>query len=214
MIININDWYLEGKMVLGYFDLDLRKCLETTVDIFYQKSWQINESRNIWRGWEFREWYHFSRIVWGSQFLLDKAPVLVTSNDEEDDIHADNTHNDPAQHEAWLPDGPGQWLLLQVPPVPLQLKQQILILDQVSLLQQRLVLRAILVKLLQLLQPLINLLHDPQSSVGYWGSWWCGGGGHDQERCSLLMVITTLRLNIEKRCQLWYTWTQAKKWIV
>ena len=28
----------EGKMVLGYFDLDLRKCLETTVDIFYQKS--------------------------------------------------------------------------------------------------------------------------------------------------------------------------------
>ena len=27
----------EGKMVLGYFDLDLRKCLETTVDIFYSK---------------------------------------------------------------------------------------------------------------------------------------------------------------------------------
>ena len=27
----------EGKMVLGYFDLDLRKCLETTVDIFYRK---------------------------------------------------------------------------------------------------------------------------------------------------------------------------------
>ena len=27
----------EGKMVLGYFDLDLRKCLETTVDIFYKK---------------------------------------------------------------------------------------------------------------------------------------------------------------------------------
>ena len=26
-----------GKMVLGYFDLDLRKCLETTVDIFYRK---------------------------------------------------------------------------------------------------------------------------------------------------------------------------------
>jgi len=28
----------EGKMVVGYFDLDLRKCLETTVDIFYKKS--------------------------------------------------------------------------------------------------------------------------------------------------------------------------------
>ena len=27
----------EGKMVLGYFDLDLRKCLETTVDIFFMK---------------------------------------------------------------------------------------------------------------------------------------------------------------------------------
>ena len=27
----------EGKIVLGYFDLDLRKCLETTVDIFYRK---------------------------------------------------------------------------------------------------------------------------------------------------------------------------------
>jgi len=27
----------EGKMVLGYFDLELRKCLETTVDIFFQK---------------------------------------------------------------------------------------------------------------------------------------------------------------------------------
>ena len=27
----------EGKMVLGYFDMDLRKCLETTVDIFYNK---------------------------------------------------------------------------------------------------------------------------------------------------------------------------------
>ena len=27
----------EGKMVLGYFDMDLRKCLETTVDIFYSK---------------------------------------------------------------------------------------------------------------------------------------------------------------------------------
>ena len=25
----------EGKIVLGYFDMDLRKCLETTVDIFY-----------------------------------------------------------------------------------------------------------------------------------------------------------------------------------
>jgi len=28
----------EGKMVLGYFDLDLRPCLETTVDIFFKKS--------------------------------------------------------------------------------------------------------------------------------------------------------------------------------
>jgi len=27
----------EGKIVLGYFDLDLRKCLETTVDIFFMK---------------------------------------------------------------------------------------------------------------------------------------------------------------------------------
>ena len=27
----------EGKIVLGYFDLHLRKCLETTVDIFYKK---------------------------------------------------------------------------------------------------------------------------------------------------------------------------------
>jgi len=27
----------EGKMVLGYFDLGLRKCLETTVDIFFKK---------------------------------------------------------------------------------------------------------------------------------------------------------------------------------
>ena len=27
----------EGKMVLGYFDLNLRKCLETTVDIFFKK---------------------------------------------------------------------------------------------------------------------------------------------------------------------------------
>jgi len=27
----------EGKMVLGYFDLELRKCLETTVDIFFKK---------------------------------------------------------------------------------------------------------------------------------------------------------------------------------
>ena len=27
----------EGKMVLGYFDLHLRKCQETTVDIFYKK---------------------------------------------------------------------------------------------------------------------------------------------------------------------------------
>ena len=27
----------EGKMVLGYFDMDLRKCLETTLDIFYCK---------------------------------------------------------------------------------------------------------------------------------------------------------------------------------
>ena len=27
----------EGKMVLGYFDMDLRKCLETTLDIFYSK---------------------------------------------------------------------------------------------------------------------------------------------------------------------------------
>merc|ERR1712142_302465 len=27
----------EGKMVLGYFDMDLRKCLETTVDIFFNK---------------------------------------------------------------------------------------------------------------------------------------------------------------------------------
>nr|ALS04243.1 MIT domain-containing protein 1 [Acartia pacifica] len=26
----------EGKIVLGYFDLDLRPCLETTVDIFYK----------------------------------------------------------------------------------------------------------------------------------------------------------------------------------
>ena len=38
MIIDINYYYFQGKMVLGYFDLDLRKCLETTVDIFYQKS--------------------------------------------------------------------------------------------------------------------------------------------------------------------------------
>ena len=28
----------EGKMVLGYYDLDLRKCLETTVDIFFKKN--------------------------------------------------------------------------------------------------------------------------------------------------------------------------------
>ena len=27
----------EGKMALGAFDLKLRKCLETTVDIFFQK---------------------------------------------------------------------------------------------------------------------------------------------------------------------------------
>ena len=27
----------EGKMVVGYFDMDLRKCLATTVDIFYSK---------------------------------------------------------------------------------------------------------------------------------------------------------------------------------
>ena len=27
----------EGKMVLGYFNLGLRKCLETTVDIFFKK---------------------------------------------------------------------------------------------------------------------------------------------------------------------------------
>jgi len=27
----------EGKIVLGYFDLDLRPCLETTVDIFFKK---------------------------------------------------------------------------------------------------------------------------------------------------------------------------------
>ena len=27
----------EGKIVLGYFDMDLRKCLETTLDIFYSK---------------------------------------------------------------------------------------------------------------------------------------------------------------------------------
>lgn len=27
----------QGKIVLGYFDLDLRQCLETTVDIFYRK---------------------------------------------------------------------------------------------------------------------------------------------------------------------------------
>jgi len=26
----------EGKIVLGYFDLDLRPCLETTVDIFFK----------------------------------------------------------------------------------------------------------------------------------------------------------------------------------
>jgi len=28
----------EGKMVIGYFDLDLRPCLETTVDIFFRKA--------------------------------------------------------------------------------------------------------------------------------------------------------------------------------
>ena len=33
----------EGKMVLGYFDLGLRKCLETTVDIFFKK-WPQRES--------------------------------------------------------------------------------------------------------------------------------------------------------------------------
>ena len=27
----------EGKIVIGYFDLHLRKCLETTVDIFFEK---------------------------------------------------------------------------------------------------------------------------------------------------------------------------------
>jgi hypothetical protein len=28
----------EGKMVIGYFDMELRPCLETTVDIFFKKS--------------------------------------------------------------------------------------------------------------------------------------------------------------------------------
>ena len=38
--INPQNEYLyrapEGKIVLGYFDLDLRPCLETTVDIFFK----------------------------------------------------------------------------------------------------------------------------------------------------------------------------------
>ena len=38
----INLLCCSGKVVLGAFDLSQRKCLETTVDIFFQKTWNFS----------------------------------------------------------------------------------------------------------------------------------------------------------------------------